>query len=455
MSKYDILVIGLGPAGMAVTAMASEMGFKVLSIEHNKVGGECSNVGCIPSKALLRVSEKLNVSGEPFSKINESIDHIREKKVMSAVKKADLILNKGSASFIDDKTVQVDGENYTAKHIFIATGTRPLVPPIEGLDKVSYLTNENLFQLRSIPKTMTIIGGGAIGCEMALAFSRLGCVCNMVQDRAHLIPLGEKDAGDILEASFKEKGIGVYNSQKITKIFEQDGNIVLRTEGGIELTAEKLLVAAGRRFDFSSLKLENAGVEYGKRGIVVDEYLCTNKKHIHAVGDCNGSYLLSHAAMHQGMIALMNTMAPGPFKKKYRKYPVPWTVFTEPQVSHVGKTSGELQAAGIDYQTIETSYEDYGAAYAEGIAVGYVRVYVSKGLFCGGKIYGASIVGANSGEMINEWALAMQHNIKLSDIMMTMHSFPTMGFMSKRIGELWMMDKMKSPSLRKLLRLFF
>ena len=454
MNKYDILVIGLGPAGMAITAMASEMGLKVLSIEHNKVGGECSNVGCIPSKALLKISEKLSVSQEPFSKINEDIDHIREKNIMGAVKKAVLLLNKGSAFFVDDRTVQVGNETYSAKHIFIATGTSPLVPPIEGLDKVDYLTNENLFQLRAIPKSMTIIGGGAIGCEMALAFTRLGCDCTIVQDRPYLLPIGEKDAGELLESSFKEKGIGVYNSQKIEKVFESNGNITLKTESGKEFTSEKLLVAAGRRFDFSALKLENAGVEYGKRGIVVDEYLRTGKKHIHAVGDCNGSYLLSHAAMHQGMIALMNTLSPGPFKKKYRKYPVPWTVFTDPQVSHVGKTSHELQAKGIDFQTIETRYGDYGAAYAEGLATGYVRVYVSKGLI-GGKIYGASIVGANSGEMINEWALAMQHNISLYDVMMTMHSFPTMGFLSKRIGETWMMEKMKSPLVKKLLRLFF
>lgn len=453
MNKYDLMVIGLGPAGMAATAMGSEMGLKVLSIEHNKVGGECSNVGCIPSKALLMASERHDYSKEPFSKIAEDINHIREKKVLAAVKKADLLLNKGSAFFVDDKTVEVGNEKYTAKNIFIATGTRPLVPPINGLDKVDYLTNENLFNLREVPKSMTIIGGGAIGCEMALAFTRLGCKCSIVQDRAFLIPIGEKDAGDILEQSFKEKGIAVHNGQKITNVSERDGKIVVCTESGLELVSDKLLVAAGRRFDFSSLKLENAGVVYSKRGIVVNKHLRTSKKNIYAVGDCNGTYLLSHAAMHQGMIALMNTMAPCPFKKNYKKYPVPWTVFTDPQVSHVGKTSSELQAEGVDFQVIETSYADYGAAYAEGLATGYVRVYASKDL-CG-KIHGVSIVGAGSGEMINEWALAMQHGISLPDVMMTMHSFPTMGFMSKRIGEIWMMGKIKSPFIRKLIKMFY
>ncbi len=298
---------------------------------------------------------------------------------------------------------------------------------------------------------MTIIGGGAIGSEMALAFSRMGCVCTIVQDRSYLLPIGEKDAGELLEVSFREKGIAVHNGQKITKVFERDGKIVLNTEDGKEIASEKMLVAAGRKVDFTELRLENAGIEYGKKGIVVDDYLRTSKKHIHAIGDCNGAFLLSHAAMHQGMLALMNTMIPSPFKKKYKSYPVPWTVFTDPQISHVGKTTQELEAAGIKYQLIEAKYGDYGAAIAEGIPTGYVRVYASSR----GKIYGVSIVGAHSGEMINEWALAIQHKISLFNIMMTMHSFPTMGFLSKRTGEMWLMRKMKPNFVKRFFKLFF
>lgn len=450
MKTYDVLVIGLGPAGMAVTNMASRMGLKVLAVEHHEVGGECSNVGCIPSKALLKISEKAPLKQEPFTKINEDVAFIRKNKNMKAVGAAEVLIGKGSASFVDEKTVRVGSEDYTANYFFIATGTRPLVPPIEGLREVDYLTNENLFQLEAIPQSMTIIGGGAVGCEMAWAFSRLGCRCAVVQDREFLIPNGERDAGELLRKNFEDHGIAVHNGQRITRVSRDGEKVVLETESGIKVSSEKLLVAAGRRFDFSSLNLENAGVEYGKKGIVVDDYLRTNKKHIHAVGDCNGAFLLSHAAMHQGMLGFMNTMMPSFMRKKYRDYFVPWTVFTEPEISHVGKTSAELDQAGVQYKTYESRYDDYGAAIAEGLATGYVRVYAS-----GEEIHGVSIVGANSGEMINEWTMIMQNKISLHALMMTMHSFPTMGFMTKGIGEKWMMSKMQSGFLKKLAKFFF
>ncbi|MDL2284717.1 NAD(P)/FAD-dependent oxidoreductase [Oxalobacter sp. OttesenSCG-928-P03] len=452
MKKYDVVVIGLGPAGMAVTNMASEMGLKVLAVESRNIGGECSNTGCIPSKALLAISEKNPMLAEPFARINADIDHIRENRISSLSGKADILLGQGPASFVNGEVIRVGEEEYTGKHIFIATGTRPFIPPIEGLDKVEYLTNENLFQLEAIPESLTFIGGGAIACEMSQAFARMGCKCTIVHDRPYLLPNGEKEAGEFLQRGCEKLGITVYNSRVIARVSKRDnGRIVVRTRDGEEIESEKLVVAAGRSYDFSSLHLENAGVEYGRKGIVVDDYLRTTNKHIHAIGDCNGSYLLSHAAMHQGMLALMNTMMMPPLKKKYLKYPVPWTVFTEPQVSHVGRTSAELDAEHIDYEMVETKYSDYENAVAGDKGEGYVRVYASSA----GRIYGVSIVGANSGEMINEWALAIQHNIGLYDLMMTMHSFPTMGFLSKRIGENWMMKKMQPGFVKKLLKLFF
>ncbi|MCL1887157.1 MAG: NAD(P)/FAD-dependent oxidoreductase [Betaproteobacteria bacterium] len=452
MKKYDVLVIGLGPAGMAVTDLAAGMGLKVLAVESRKVGGECNNAGDIPSKALLAISEKNPMLTEPFSRINADIDHIRENKVLSLMEKADIILGQGPASFVSEDVISVGEACYTGKHIFIATGTRPFIPPIAGLDEVDFLTNENLFQLETIPESLTFIGGGAIGCEMAQAFARMGCKCAIVHDRPYLLPNGEKEAGELLQQGCEKLGIAVHNSCIITRISRREnGRIIVQSRDGLEIESEKLMVAAGRSYDFSSLHLEKANVEYGRKGILVDDYLRTTNKHVHAIGDCNGSYLLSHAAMHQGMLALMNTMILPPLKKKYLKYPVPWTVFTDPQVSHVGKTTAELNAEGTDYEMVETKYSDYSAAIAENKTEGHVRVYCSSA----GKIYGVSIVGANSGEMINEWALAIQHDIGLYDLMMTMHSFPTMGFLSKRIGETWMMKKMQPGFVKKLLRLLF
>jgi len=464
---YDIAVIGLGPAGMAVSIMGSEMGLNVLGIEKNALGGECMNVGCIPSKAILRTAalrhsiertEELGLKGgekpEPdrlFEKIRENLDFIGSRKTRSMFEKVDLKLGEGAASFVDRHTLRVGGEDYSAKKIFICTGSQPAVPPIPGIQDIEYLTNENLFDLENIPESMVILGGGAIGCEMAQAFSRLGSRTTVVHMDPYLLPHGDPDAGELLQKVFEEEGIEVYNGRRLEKAQMRDGEVVLHTDKGETLTGEKLLVAAGRTHDFSSMKLEAAGVEYGRRGIKVSKHLQTSARNIYAPGDCNGHFLFSHAAMHQGMIALINSMTPAPFRKNFRKYLVPWTVFTEPQISHVGKTQLQLDAQGIDYDIIEEKYEDYGAAIAEGIAVGSVKAYVSRW----GRIYGVRIMGEGSGEMINEWGLAIQNGLRMHNIMFLQHSFPTMSFLTKRVSEGWMMNIMKSPLLRKLIKWWF
>ncbi len=191
---------------------------------------------------------------------------------------------------------------------------------------------------------------------------------------------------------------------------------------------------------FAKLKLENASVDYDKGGIKINKCLRTSQRHIYAPGDCNGSFLFTHAAMHQGMIALMNAMMPWLFKLDYKKYVVPWTVFTEPQVAHVGMLERDLKAKGISYEVIEEKYEDYGAAIAEGIAIGSVRAYASKT----GRIYGVRIIGEGAGEMINEWGLAIQNKLRMHKIMFLQHSFPTMSFLTKRVSEGWMMNRIKA-----------
>ena len=466
--EYDIITIGLGPAGMAVAIMGSEMGLKVCGIERNKIGGECMNVGCIPSKSLLRMAQARHLAGkletmeldgagspgvlDPFGRIRGYVKYINDKKTLGMFKKVQLVLGQGSASFVDAHTVAVGDKQYTAKRIFIAAGTHPMVPPIDGMGDVEYLTNETLFDLERLPGSMVVLGGGAIGCEMAQAFSRLGCTCSIIHMDPYLLPAGEEDVGEMLRTQFEAEGIRVLNGRKIVRI-EKAGDLVrVHSDRGEVLEGEKLLVAAGRKIDLSQLNLGAAGVELTPRGALkVNRHLQTTRKNIFGVGDCNGHFLLTHAAMHQGMIALMNSMMPAPFRMDFRKFVVPWTVFTEPQVSHVGKHAAELDRRGIRYETVETKYEDYGAAIAEGVGVGFLKVYASKT----GRIYGARIIGEGSGEMINEWALAIQKKVRMHDIMMLQHSFPTMSFLTKRIGETWMMKRMESPVLKNLCRFMF
>ncbi|THB69797.1 MAG: NAD(P)/FAD-dependent oxidoreductase [Gammaproteobacteria bacterium] len=465
---YDLITIGVGPAGMAVSVMGAEMGLKVCAIEKHKLGGECMNVGCIPSKSLLRMaktrhqfeklaemeleSDQVPSVLKPFSKIQGYLDYINEAKTVSMFEKVDLLLAEGSAEFVDKNTVKVGEKTVSAKRIFVCVGTRPMVPPIPGIEDVDILTNENMFKLEEIPESMVIIGGGAIGTEMAQAFSRLGTKCSLIHMAEHLIPTGDPEAGELLKEKFEEEGIAVYNGAKIEKI-EKDGDLIkVYSDKGEVLEGKKLLVAAGRKPDFSELDLQKAGIETDERGYIkVNDYLQTTSANIYGVGDCNGHFLLSHSAMHQGMIAIMNSMMFGPMRRKFQNYVVPWTVFTEPQISSVGLTEKELIAKGIKYEVIKMNYADYGAAIAENIGVGYVKAFVS----ITGKIYGASIVGEGSGEMINEWGLAIQKKMRMHDIMFLQHSFPTMGFLTKRASEQWMMNRMKSGFLKRMCQIMF
>jgi pyruvate/2-oxoglutarate dehydrogenase complex dihydrolipoamide dehydrogenase (E3) component len=309
-----------------------------------------------------------------------------------------------------------------------------------------------MFTLDHIPPSMIVIGGGAIACEMAQAFSRLGSKVTMIIRGPRLMWREDNEATDILESVFEEEGITILRNQKPVDFQNQDGNVTMQTDKGQTITAQKLLVAAGRKYSFEDMKLENAGVKVNSKGAIeVNKYLQTTAPHIFAAGDCNGHHLFSHAAMHQGMIAIMNSMMRGPLKRNFQKFVVPWTVFTEPQISRVGMNETELKEKNIKYETIKVKYEDYGAAIAEAVDTGFIKAFVAPA----GKIYGVYIIGEGSGEMINEWALAIQKKINICDIMMLQHSFPTMGFLSKRIAETWMMNKMKSKTIKKICKFMF
>ncbi|MCC3143879.1 FAD-dependent oxidoreductase [Halanaerobium sp. Z-7514] len=466
MEKHDLIVIGMGPAGMAVTAMAANMNLDVLAVEKHKVGGECLNYGCIPSKALLKAGEANEVTknlkqygiklaaeteiDNPLEIVRNKVEEISGAKTMKAFDRAKLIVDQGAAKFVDKKTIEVEGQKYTADKIFIAAGTRPMIPPIPGLKEVDKLTNLNIFEQEDIAEKLTIIGGGAIGSEMAQAFSRLGSEVNIFQIDEHLLPSGDEEAGRVLEAKFKEEGIGVYNSTTIEKVETKNDKIITHTEKGV-FKSDEILVAAGREIYLEPLELDKAGIEYDQNGIKVNSRLETNVKGVYAVGDCNGKSLFSHAAMHQGMLALMNAINPTPIKQfKHEDYIVPWSVFTKPEIAQAGMTEKEAQEKGIDFELIKVKYADYGRTIADGKPEGFVKVICSSK----GKIFGATIVGEAASELIQEWVLAIQHNISMFDIMMTQHSFPTISLLNKRAAEKWMMGKTNSGIVPKMAKKF-
>ncbi len=467
MKKYDIIVLGMGPAGMAVTAMGSAMGLSVLSIEPHKIGGECLNVGCIPSKGILKAGESLHIAkniekygikgefiqmeGDPLKLIRERVSDINDKKFLKTFEKADLIIGQGFGKFVDSKTITVNGEEYTAKKIFIATGTQPFIPPIPGLREVNKLTNMNLFEQKEVPKSLTVIGGGAIGTEMAQAFSRLGTKVTIVQMDSHLVPNGDKEAGVLLEKTLINEGIKIYNSTNIEKVEEKDGLIITYSDKGI-FKSEKILVATGRKPVVDTLDLENAGIEFSNKGIKVDSKLRTNKKHIYAIGDINGIAQLSHAAMHQGMMALMDTISPISIGKlKHKNYVLPWSVFTSPEIAQAGLTEEEAKQKGLKYEVTKKEYSSYGLTVAVGKPEGFIKIIHNSS----GKVLGATIVGENASELIHEWVLAIQNNIKMYEIMMMQHSFPSFSMLNKMVAEDWMMKKMKNTGLQKLIKWLF
>lgn len=461
--EYDICTIGLGPAGMAVSIMGSQMGLKVCAIEAHKVGGECMNVGCIPSKSLLQMAkarhafeklEKLGLAAapkpavvDPFPRVAHHVQFINDTKTMALFDKVDLILRQGKAGFVDPHTVEVGGRRITARRIFICAGTRPALPPVDGLAEVDPLTNETMFDLDAVPESMIVVGGGNIACEMAQAFNRLGCRVTMVMRGKGVLWREDREAVELLQRKLQEEGIAVRTHVKMKGFEKKNGRALLHTEDGT-IEAARVLAALGRRMDLGPLRLDNAGVRYSDSGIEVDAYLRTSQRHIMAAGDCNGYAQFSHAAMHQGMIALVNCMLPWPLKRDFRKYVVPWTVFTEPSLSFVGQRESDLKGRGIRYETVTVRYEDYGAAIAEELGPGFVKVFVGPA----GRIFGAYIIGEGSGEMINEWGLAIQKGIRMHDVMFLQHSFPAMAFLSKRASEQWMANRLKSARLQDVAR---
>ena len=451
---------------MAVAAMAPSMGMTVLAVEDHKVGGECLNYGCTPSKALLKSAEvnyianntekygiKLEgktVVENPLEIVREKIAQINGTKTMKMFdkNKVTFILNEGKAKIVDEHTIEVGNKKYTGRSIFIATGAKPFVPPIPGINDVDILTNLNMFEQEEVPKSLTIIGGGAIGTEMAQAFSRLGSKVVIVQMDSHLIPIGDEEAGKLLEKKFIEEGIEVYNSTSIEKV-ENDGDMILVKTSKGDFRSEKLLVAAGRKVSVESLGLDTLGIETTRKGITVDEYMRTNVENIYAIGDCNGIAQLSHAAMHQGMLALMNSISPMQIPRLERKnYAVPWSVFTKPEIAQVGLNEKQAKESGIEYMISRTEYEDYGRTLTDGETDGFIKVISDMN----GTVLGATIAGHVASELIQEWTMAVQNQMSLFNIAMTQHSFPTLSIMNKRVAENWMMEVAKSGAMGEIMK---
>jgi len=475
---YHLVVIGAGTAGLVTAAGAAGLGARVALIERELMGGDCLNVGCVPSKGLIgaaRVAATVRGAAEFGLQLSEeakvdfgtTMERMRQKRAYispadSAQRFKDLGVDVyfGKGAFIDDNTASVTTSNGQTtelkfKKAVIASGARASAPPIKGLDQVNYLTNENLFSLTELPKRFGIIGSGPIGSEMAQSFARFGSEVFLFEIGDHILAREDSDAAAIVQAQFVKDGVNLeLDSKDMELVPEADGKVGVKvTQNGVAKTVvvDQLLVAVGRAPNTDGLNLEGVGVEFDKRGVKVNDFMQTSNQRIFAAGDICSKYQFTHAADFQARIVIQNALfAVGPFgKKKASDLLIPWATYTSPEIAHVGMYPADAKEAGVEIDTYVQSLEHIDRAILEGSDEGFVKVHTKKGT---DKIVGATIVAENAGDLISEITVAMKNKIGLSGIGSTIHPYPTQAEAIRKLGDQFNKTKL-TPTSAKVLRM--
>jgi pyruvate/2-oxoglutarate dehydrogenase complex dihydrolipoamide dehydrogenase (E3) component len=433
---YDLIIIGGGSAGLTAAGFAVQLGARVALVEKRRIGGDCTWTGCVPSKALLKVSKvahQMHTASsyglpavEPEVDLKAVMAHVRaviadvyQYETPEALRADGIDVFLGAARFLDPHTLTAGGATLTARHFLIATGAHPFIPPIVGLDGVDYLTYESIWDLEALPEHLLVVGAGPVGCEMAQAFRRLGASVTLVVSRDRVLPRDELAASRVLGEVLAAEGIELHYNSRAESVWQGDDGIHL-VAGGVESVGDGLLVAAGRRPNVDGLGLQQAGVEYSAKGIPVDDHLRTNQRHIYAAGDCVGSYQYTHYAGWQAFIAARNALLPGTSKGVTDR--VPRATFTDPEVAHVGWTEEQAREEfGDDVMTCEWPMEHVDRAQTERDTAGFIKLVHRKD----GTLRGATIVAGRAGEMIHEWIVALEHGLKVGDLAGIIHVYPT------------------------------
>lgn len=436
---YDVVIIGSGAGGGVAAHTLARAGKHVAIIEADHIGGECPNFGCVPTKALLQAAETLEVAqnsqqfgiktGEITVNFN-SIQKWREKAVYrtgthlgdQAYKSEGVTSIHGRAHFLNKHTVSIGKQRISAKKFIISTGTRDFIPPIEGIKEVGYITYKDAIEMKKPPETMFIVGGGAIGCEFAQYFSTFGVKLHMAEFAPRLLSKEDKEVGEIVQAIFERRGIKVHVATEVKSVKKVDGKKVVTfvTDGkSREVKVDEILMAAGK-IPNTDLGLENAGVEYDRRGIHTNPEMQTTAKHIYATGDVVGPYAFTHMASYQSRIAAHNILHNEKVIAKY--HAVPRCVFVEPEVATVGLTEVEAREKYPALKIAAVPISIIGRSNTTNKDVGFVKVIATAPK---GKIVGAAIVAPRAGEMLHELALAVNLGLTLDDVASTIHAFPT------------------------------
>ncbi|MFH0994797.1 MAG: mercuric reductase [Pseudomonadota bacterium] len=465
-SRYNLVVIGAGTAGLVCAAGAAGLGAKVALIERHLMGGDCLNVGCVPSKALIsasRAAAAVRDAGEfgvhvpdgvkfDFGKAMERMRRLRASIAPNdSVKRfTDLGIDVfiGAGRFVDSSTVEVGGERLSFKKAVIATGARAAAPPIAGLDEVTYLTNETLFSLTELPKRLAVIGAGPIGCEMAQAFARFGSEVFLLETVHGILPREDSEASALVLESMVKDGVKLLCCGKEMKLSRADGGgvrLTVESHGtGYDIVVDRLLVAVGRSPNVENLGLEQAGVVYTKKGVQVNDQLQTTISSIYAAGDICSPFQFTHAADFMARIVIRNALFFG--RAKAGSLTIPWCTYTEPEIAHVGLYEKQAQYQGIETDTFTREFTDVDRSILEGRTNGLVRVHVRKGT---DRIIGATIVASNAGDMISEITLAMTNGLGLKHIAGTIHPYPTQAEAIRQVADAYNRSRL-TPIVKNL-----
>lgn len=460
MKNYPLIVIGAGAGGLVIAIGAAKAKKKVLLIEKGNYGGDCTNFGCIPSKSLiasahaahaLKEGKELGIDSSPQSlkaqealaRVRKIVDEIRSHEEPEALGKLGVETVTGTAVFKDSHVVEVGNEMFYGQKIVIATGSSPSIPPIKGLDKTPFFTNETIFELKEIPETLVVMGGGPIGCELAQAFQRLGAKVSLIHSHSELLNKEEPIAQQVIADTFVRDGISLHLGVRPQEISYQNDLFQIVIGNGKKIEAKALLVAVGRRPNVTSLNLNAAGVDYSDKGIAVDEFGRTNIEHIWAIGDVIGAPFFTHWAESQARSVLTSLLLP--FKKKLEKQAVPRVTFTDPEVASVGLSEEEAKKK----YTIATYLVPFSAvdrAITAGRTEGFVKIVTKK---WSSKILGCTIVAPRAGEMLSEVTLAMLAKIPLRKLARLIHPYPTYNQAIRKAADLWLTQTILSAFRRK------
>ncbi|RJP94106.1 MAG: pyridine nucleotide-disulfide oxidoreductase [Desulfobacteraceae bacterium] len=452
---YNLVVIGAGAAGLVTAYIAAAVRARVALIEKHKMGGDCLNTGCVPSKALIRSAKILSYvkrakefgfdSGNMefdfewvMARVHQVIGKIEPHDSVERYSQLGVECIRGDAKITSPYTVLVNGKTLTTKKIVIASGARPFVPPIPGLDKVNYLTSDTVWELKTLPRRLVVLGGGPIGCELTQTFCRLGSAVTQVEMMPQLMGREDADVSGLIKEKLITEGVRVLTGHRAREIrIENNGKILVCDHNGRDVFVEfdEILVAVGRAANISGFGLEELGVELTPRKTIsANEFLQTSIPTIYCAGDVAGPYQFTHVAAHQAWFAAVNALF-GKFKSFKVDYRViPWTTYTDPEVARVGINETDAAEKNIPYELTRYNLDDLDRAIADSEDHGFIKVLTKPGT---DKILGVTIVGAHAGDILAEYVLAMKHGLGLNKILATIHTYPTMAEANKYAAGVW------------------